>query len=158
MLVFTARVVTAAVAVVLPAATVTEVALNFAAVVVLEARVTTMPDGPAGAFRVSVAVAAVPPITEVGDTEMVLITAGRIDALAVTFAVPRVAVNVAAVEVLTAAAVNVNVPELLPAEIVSEVPDSVAELLEELSETVAPLAEAGPLRFKVPVTTVPSPP
>ena len=73
----TAAVVTVAVAVVAPGATVIDDTLNLAALVLLEPSVTTVPEGPAGAFSVAVSVGFVtPPTTEVDETLTALNTAG----------------------------------------------------------------------------------
>lgn len=155
----TAKLVSVAVAVVLPAATVTDPAVKFAAVVTLEARVTTVPDGPAGALRVTVTVGFVtPPTTELAESETALRIAGLIVNVAVAFAVPTVAVIVAVVVALTAAAVKVKVPDVFPAAIVIEEAERVVDVLDVERATVVPDEGAGPVKVTVPVMAEVRPP
>ena len=142
-----------------PAATVTVPALKLAAAELLEANVTTVPLGPAGEVKVTVRVEfATPPKTDVGESATELTTAGLIARDAVADEVPRLEVIVALVVALTAAAVNVNVPLVVPAATVTLFADNVTAGLELEMETTEPVAGALPLRVTVPVTTVPRPP
>jgi hypothetical protein len=146
-------VVTVAVVEVDPEGTVTVPALKFAALVLLEPKFTTVPADPAGPVRVTVKVGFVaPPTTEEVDRLTALNTAGLTVHVAVAVVLSPLAVKRIAVELLTAEAVNVNVPEVLPAGIVIDVAESVATALLALREITAPPVAAAPVSVTVPVT------
>ncbi len=155
----TAAVVTVAVAVVAPGATVIDDTLNLAALVLLEPSVTTVPEGPAGAFSVAVSVGFVtPPTIEVDETLTALNTAGLTVQVAVALDPAPEAVTVTAVTALTADSVNVNVPEVLPEAIVIDAEEILRTVLEALRVTTTPAEGAAPLSVTVPVTAVVVPP
>ena len=154
----TALLATVTVAVFWPAATVTE-AGSVAAEVLLDPSVTTVPFEPAGEVKVTVAVElATPPRTDVGDKLTELIAAGLIVYVALVDVPPADAVIEAAVEVLTAPAVNVNVPVVFPEATEIDVADRDIDVLVEDSATVRPADGAAPFKVTVPVMTVPRPP
>ena len=155
----TAAVVTVAVAVVAPGATVIDDTLNLAALVLLEPSVTTVPEGPAGAFSVAVSVGFVtPPTIEVDETLTALNTAGLTVQVAVALDPAPEAVTVTAVTALTADSVNVNVPEVLPEAIVIDAEEILRTVLEALRVITTPAEGAAPLSVTVPVTAVVVPP
>ncbi len=152
MLVDTPTVVTVNVAVVAPAAIVTEA--GTVALVLLDVSVTTRPFVGAGPLMVAVPVEDVPPTTDVGETAMLV----RVGTVMVRVAVLDVPANVPVIvtEVLvdTAVVVIANVALLDPAATVT-VAGRVALVLLELSATTLPPGPAGPVRVAVPVEPVP---
>jgi hypothetical protein len=148
----TAVVVIVKVAVVAPAATVTEV--GSVAFAVLDARETAIPPVGAAPLRVTVPVDGLPPMTVDGESVSPVSTGGFIVSVAV-FEVPaRVAVIVTEAELETAVVLIGNVAELDPAVTVTLV-GSVALVLLEVRLTVIPPVPAGPLRLTVPVEALP---
>jgi len=146
--------VTVAVAVVAPAATVTE-DCTVATVVVPDARLTTWPPVGAAPVSVTVAVEVAPPKTELGASEI----ADTFGALTVNVAVEDVPLTVAVMTEVPCAVcvrlVTVKVPVLEPAAIVV-VPGTVATLgVPDCRVTVRPPAGAGSLIMIVPVDVAP---
>jgi hypothetical protein len=143
------------VAVVAPAATVTEVG-TVAAVVEELFRVTTLPPEPAAPFSVTVPVTVtlLPPTTVVDESVTLERLAGCIVREAVVDAVPRVAVIVALELEDTATVVIVKVAVLEPEATVT-VDGIVALVLLELKLTAVPPVGAAVLRVTVPVKDVP---
>ena len=148
----TALVETVKVADVVPAATVT-FACNVAEAL-LELRVTTAPEGPAGPLSVTVPVEVLPPTTDVGFSDRPDRVAALIVSVAV-FDVPAdVAVIVAEVFEFTAMVVTVNGTVEAPAGTVTDA-STVAFVLLEESVTTVPPGPAFPLSVTVPVDEVP---
>jgi len=148
----TGDVVTLNVAVVAPAATVTEIGVT--ALGLLEFKLIVVPAEGAGPFSVTVPVDGVPPITEDGERVTLTKLGARIVSVAVWLVPLSEAEIVAAVVAATGVVVIVNVVELAPAGIVT-VDDVLALVLLEVTVTVSPPAGAGPFRVKVPVEDVP---
>lgn len=148
----TAMVVTVNVAVLAPAATVTEA--GTLALVMLDLSATTSPPVGATPFRVTVPVEGVPPTTEIGDRETLLRVGAVMARLAVAEVDPRVAVIVADVAAETAAVVTVNVAVVAPAATVTEV-GTVALALLDLSDTTVPPVGATADSVTVPVLVAP---
>ena len=148
----TAIVLTAKVAVVEPAATVT-VAGTVAAALPLVS-VTVVPPGPAAPLRVTVPVEELPPVTVVGAKDKDRTVAGLTVKVAVRETVPRVAVTVALVWVDTAVVATENGAEVAPAGIVSEI-GTVTEVLLLVKVTTDPPVGAGPFSVAVPVDDAP---
>jgi len=129
-------VLTVNVAVVAPAATVTEA--GTVALVLLDDRVTAAPPVPAALERVTVPVEEFPPETDVGLTATEVTVGPLIVSVAVLEAPPdRVPVIVTVVFRLTAVVFTVNVAAVWPAGTVTEA-GSVAEGLLELNVTTVP--------------------
>jgi hypothetical protein len=142
--------VTVNVAVVCPAATVTD-AGTVAALVALLLRLITVPPLGAAAVNVTVAVAfAEPPITELGLTTKLWIWYELIVSVVVTVAPPYVAEMVTVVGDDTVVVVTVKVAVVAPAAIVSLAGNEDAVLLSD-SVTTTPPVGAGPLIVTVPV-------
>ena len=149
----TGWVVTVNVAVLDPAATVTEVGTEANAE--SEARITTAPPPGAIPVRVTVQVELAPPYTE-GGTVMSEVSCGASTPSLAVFVTPlRTAEIVAETFELTAVGVTAKVAEDPPAGLVTDGGTVAARLL-DASDTVVPPVGAGPLRVTVPVD--PSPP
>ena len=140
------------VAVVAPAATVTEA--GTVALAVLLASATAMPPVGAGLLIVTVPVELAPPITEVGLRETDDADGGVTVRVAEPEVVPSVALIVAVVEAATAVVPTVKEALVAPAATVTNA-GSVALALLELSETLEPPVGAGPFRVTVPVDEFP---
>jgi len=122
--------------------------------VVLLARVTTSPDGPAGPLRVTVPVEEVPSRTTVGLSATEATVAGLIVSVADWGEVPVVAVITADVTVETAVVDTAKLAVVDPAATVTVVGTVAAELpLDRV--TIVPPAAAGPLNVTVPVEEAP---
>lgn len=151
-LVVTATVVTAKVALVAPAGTVT--VAGTAEEALLSARATTKPPVGAALLSVTVPCDATPPTTEVGLSA----TAVSVGALTARFTVCAVLCAVALIAavlfVVTPSVVTVKVPVVAPAAIVS-VAGRVALASLEVRATVAPPAGAALVRVTVPVEVAP---
>src|SRR5436190_705272 len=151
----TGCVVMAKLAVVAPAATVTEA--GTAAAALLLARVTTTP--PAGAAEVSVTVPVlpIPPRTAVGFSVKAFSAAGGFTASVAAFAAPlKVAVMVTAVCAVTGSVVMAKVAVIAPAATVTDAETIAALTLLLVSVTTAPPAGAAVASVTVPV--LPPPP
>lgn len=144
----TGDVVTANAAEAEPAGTVTEA--GTAALLLLELRVTTNPPVGAGPVRVTVPLEDVPPVTVDGVSESAFNPATAMPKLAFSEAVPRVAVRVAVVAVLTADVATVNVAVLDPTGM-DTVAGTTALALLEARVTVTAAPEAGADSVTVPV-------
>jgi hypothetical protein len=135
-----------------PAAIVTEAGkLTFA---LLDARETTVPPGPAGPFRVAVPVAEFPPVMEFGETDRLERLAGAIVNVADCEFGPWVPVIVAVTDNPTAEVDMLNVADVAPAGIFTELGTVALELL-DASVTTVPLGPAGPLSEAVPIEPLP---
>jgi len=149
----TANVVIGKVAVVLPAATVTE-AGTVAAAVLEDVRVTISPPVPAALARVTVPVEGVTPATVEGlrltDSTVAAVTVR----VFVTDVVPVVAVTTTGVVVATELVVAVNVAVEAPAGTVTD-PGTVTAALPDERPTARPPEPAVPARVRVPVEDVP---
>ncbi len=152
----TAFAVTVNVAVLAPAATVTDTGTDAAAL--FDDSVTTAP--PAGAFAVNVTVpvTVLPDVTVAALSVNVLIAAaGGVTVNTVVFVtVPFLAVIVTAVDAVTALLVTVNVADVAPAGTVTDTGTVAAVVLELVSVTTIPPAGAAAVNVTVPVT-VPAP-
>ena len=152
-LVATARVVTVNVAVVEPAATVTE-AGTVAAAVVLELRLTVRPPVGATELIVTVPVEVPAPVTDVGFNESAVTVGAVIARLAVVLTPANVAVIVAEAFAATAVVVTLNVAEVDPAGTVT-VAGTVAEALFDASAMEIPPVGAAALIVTVPTEATP---
>jgi hypothetical protein len=150
----TGSVVAVKVAVVAPAATVTD-AGTWAAAVLLELRVTTAPPAGAGLSSVTVPVEGLPPWTEVGSNATDARTGGVTVKVAVLLTLLKEAVMVTGVLVATGSVVAVKVAVVVPAATVTDAGTWAAAVLFELRVTTAPPAGAGPSRVTVPVEDTP---
>ena len=148
----TAVVATVKVAVVAPAATVTE--LGTVALDVLDESVTTVPPVPAGPLKVTVPVEEWVPVTDVGFKVNEVSVAGLMVRVAVFEVLPCVAVIVAVVTELTAVVEIVKVPVVAPAATVTDA-GTVALAVLELKVITLPDDPAGPLKVTVPVEDEP---
>jgi len=148
----TARVVTVNVAEVEPLGTVT-VAGTFA-FGLLEERLTVKPAALAGPVSVTVPVAGLPPITELGESAMPASPAGATMRLAVNDVPPCVAVKVTVLPVVTGVVEMVTVAEDAPAGMVTVAGSDATGLLDDRL-TVNPPAEALPFKVTVPVAESP---
>ncbi len=147
-IVATGVVLTVNVAEVAPAAMVTvagRVALG-----VFEERLTTVPPGPAGPFRVAVPVEGFPPVTAVGARVMLVRLAGLIVSVAVFVVLASVPEIVAVAVLETAKVLIVNVALVAPAATVT-VAGTVALRLSDERVMTAPEGPAAPVRVAVPV-------
>jgi len=152
----TAFAVTVNVAVLAPAATVTDTGTDAAAL--FDDSVTTAP--PAGAFAVKVTV----PVTVLPDVTVAALSVNVLNAAAggvtvntvVFVTVPFLAVIVTAVDAVTALLVTVNVADVAPAGTVTDTGTVAAVVLELVSVTTIPPAGAAAVNVTVPVT-VPAP-
>lgn len=146
-------VVTVNVAVVAPAATLTEAGVF--ATELEEASETTRPDGPAALPSVTVPVTdEVPPTTVVGETDIDVSTAGVMRSEGLNVALPRDAEITAVVFVETAEVVIVNVPVVAPPATVTLA--GVTALVElELKAIVRPPVGAAVFSDTVPVDELP---
>jgi len=124
----TAVVDTAKVAVVAPAATVTE--LGTVALVALDFRLTTTPPVGAAPVRVTVPVEDAPPTTDAGERLSLLSVGAAIASAAVAELVPELAVIVEEVEDATAAVETANVAVVFPDATVTLAGTVALELLE----------------------------
>jgi hypothetical protein len=147
----TVVVVTVKVAVVAPAATVTE-AGTVALAPVADSVTGRPPDG-AGPLRVTVPVEGLPPITDAGLSESAEGTGALMVRIAVLLTEPVVAVIVELVLVATAVVVTVKVAVVAPAGTVTEL-GTVAGLVAE-SPTEVPPVGAAPVKVTVPVDEFP---
>jgi hypothetical protein len=150
----TGLVVTVKVAVVVPAATVTD-AGTWAAAVLLEVNVTTAPPAGAGPSRVIVPVEGAPPTTEIGSrpTE---VRAGAVTVkVAVRVTLLKTAVIVTSVSALTPAVAAVKVAVVAPAATVTDAGTWAMAVLLELRLTTKPPVGAEPLSVTVPVEAPP---
>jgi len=150
---FTANVVTVKVAVVAPAATVTE-AGTVAAAVLEEVRVTTSPPVPAALAKVTVPVDGVTPATVDGLSDSERTVAAVTVSVFETEVVPVVAETDTGVVVATGLVVAVNVAVEEPAGTVTDPGTETAALPDE-RPTVRPPEPAVPARVSVPVEGVP---
>lgn len=148
----TVDVVTVNVAVVAPAATVTEA--GTVAATLLDASVTTMPPAGAADNKVTVPVLDVPPVTDVGFKATVLSTGAVIPRDADWLIAPFVAVIVLAVFAATAVVVTVKVAVVEPAATVT-LDGTVAVALLDASVTTKPPAGAAADSVTVPVLEAP---
>ena len=149
----TVFVLTAKLAVVLPAATVTLEGTVATALLLLE-RVTTAPPDGAGPESVTVPVEAVPPTTEVG-LRLTELSVGAVTVKVADRLVPRVPDMVTEVLLATGLVVTVNVAEVAFAATVTLAGTlaTAAFLLDKV--TTDPPAGAGPSRVTVPLEEVP---
>jgi hypothetical protein len=148
----TGDVVTANVALVLPAGTVTD-AGTVAAALLLPRDITIPPTG-AGPLRVTVPVEPLPPSTLVGLRLNELKAGGFTVNVAVRVVEPKTAVIVTPVEAATGIVVTVKVAVVFPADTVTD-EGTVAAALLLLSEISAPPAGAAPFSVTVPVELTP---
>jgi hypothetical protein len=131
--------------------------MTVAGVVALEVpddRFTDVPPGPAGPFKVAVAVEALPPVTVVGATVMLLMVAGLIVRFALTDVLPTVAETDVGVTLETGDVATVKVAEVAPAATVTFVGGTVLELFDARLTTRPPFG-AATLSVTVPVEDVP---
>lgn len=140
------------VAVVAPAATVTDV--GGVAFEMFEPRETIRPLGPATLLNVTVPVEDAPPITAVGDNETLARDAGLIVRVADPELVPWVAVIVAATELETATVLIAKFAEVAPAGTVT-VDCKVALVLFDERLIPTPPVAAGPVKVTVPTDFMP---
>jgi hypothetical protein len=147
----TERVVTVNVACSLPAGTVTETGTVAAPGLELDI-VTTVPDGPACPFKLTVAVTTVaePPTTVVGDSVTDRAQAGRSVWLHVFAVAPTVAVRVIAVLESTPSVATVKLAMVAPASTVTDAGNVMLALF-ELRDTTVPPVGAGAFMVTVPV-------
>jgi hypothetical protein len=150
----TGTVVAANVAVVAPAATVTE-AGTWATAVLLEVRVTTAPPVGAGLSSVTVPVEDSPPSIAAGARPTEVRTGACTVRVAVRLTLLKRAVIVTDAFESTATDVAVKVAVVAPAATVTDAGTWAAAVLLELRETTAPPVGAGPLRVTVPVEGLP---
>jgi hypothetical protein len=150
----TAAVAAVKVAVVAPAATVTE-AGTWATAVLLELSVTTAPPVGAGPLSVTVPVEGLPPTTELRDRPTEERPAGVTVKVAVLLTLLKVAVIVAGVLVATGSVVAVKVAVVAPAATVTDAGTWAAAVLLEVSETAKPPVGAGLASVTVPVEGLP---
>lgn len=148
----TALVFTVKVAEVEPAAMAT--LAGSVALALLDDRVTAVPPGPALPLNVAVPVELLPPVTDVGDTLMLLRVAGEIVSVAVFLLPPCVPVIVAVAAADTAVVFTVKLAELAPEATVTD-PGTVALPLFDDRLTAVPPGPAGPLSVAVPVDGAP---
>ena len=148
----TAVVVTVKVAVVAPAATVTEA--GGTAFVLVELNATTAPPVGAAPLRVTVPVDEAPPTREVGASVSPVIEAGLIVSVPFWEAPPCVPVIVAVTTLPTAVVVIWKVAVVAPAGTVT-LPWTGAFVLLEVNVTPTPPVAAGPERVTVPVAFAP---
>jgi len=135
-----------------PAATLT--VADIVAFVLLEDKLTSVPPVGDGDCKVTVPVDDVPPITVVGDTVTLASITGEMVRLAVTDALPKLAVIVADVELVTAVVVTVKVAVVAPAPMVTDAGTVAFALLDDSLMTEPPVG-AGTERVTVPVEGVP---
>ena len=148
----TERVVTVKVADVEPDGTVTDEGVL--ALALLDDKVTTVPPGPAGPFKLNVPVDDDPPVTVVGERVRPSSPAGLILKVSEPLLPPRVAVIEAVTVVETAVVVTVNVVEVAPAA-TTTVDGKVASELFVDKSMVRPPVGAGPFRVTVTVAGFP---
>jgi len=148
----TAKVVMLKVAVVWPEET-TAVA-GTVAFELSEVRVTVIPPVGAAPFRVTVPVEGLPPITELGESETWIRTAGLIVRVVVTVLEFWVALIVAATVAETGVVPIANVADVWPDKTVTVAGKIALVLLLESVTTVPPVPDA-PLRVTVPVLDAP---
>lgn len=148
----TGVVFTVNVAVVAPAATVTEAGRVAADDV--ELRAMLAPPVGAGPLKVTVPDEESPPITLVGLRARLWSTAGLIVSVAVLEVLPWVAVIVAVTRADTGVVLTENVAVVEPLETVTLAGADALELLDD-STTWVPIGPAGPLRVTVPVDELP---
>jgi hypothetical protein len=148
----TVDVVTVNVAVVAPAATVTDTGTD--ATALFDASVTTKPPAGAADVRVTVPVLDVPPVTDVGFKATVLSTGAVIPRDADWLVAPSVAVIVADAFAATAVVVTVNVAIVAPAATVT-LAGTVADALLDASVTTKPPAGAAADNVTVPMLDAP---
>lgn len=147
-----ARVATAKVAVLSPAATVTDVGTE--ALVLDEVRLTVIPPLGAAPLRVTVPALGTPPTTVVGVRVKPVRAAEVTVRVAVVVAVPIVAVIVVGVEAATEVVVIANLAVVAPAAI-DVLDGTVTTLVLADNAMTIPLAGAGPLIDTVPVDPAP---
>ena len=148
----TAAVVIVNVADVAPAATVT--VAGTVALVLFEARVTTLPLGPAGPVNVTVPITGAPPNRADGES-VTLDTPAPVTVRTVVFVTePAVAVTVTGVSDETGLVLILNVAEVAPAGTVT-LAGTVALVEEDFNVTMVPPVGAPPERVTVPVELVP---
>jgi hypothetical protein len=149
----TGKVVTANVAEVAPAETVTLAETDATGLLLLVSATTAPPVG-AAAFNATVPVEPVPPVTLVGFTETEEITGGF--TVSEVFCVPlKVPVNVTCVAVPTAVVETGNVAEVAPAATVTLTGTVAVAVLLLVSVTTAPPVGAAVFNVNVPVDPVP---
>jgi hypothetical protein len=116
----------------------------------LEDRLTVVPPGGAGAFKVIVPVEDLPPWTELGESVRLAKPDGLIVRVAVFVALPSPAVIVVVTVEVTPVVLTVNAPVVAPAATVTDA-GKVALELPDVSVTTMPPAGAAPVRVTVPV-------
>ena len=121
----------------------------------LDERLMTIPEAGAGPDKVTYPVADVPPTTALGPTAIDARTGAVTVSVAVTDAVPMLALIVTGVEVATEVVVTVNVPVDCPAAMVIEFGTDARPVLLLESVTICPANPAEPTRVTVPVDDVP---
>ena len=140
------------VALVAPAGTVTVAGMEAAPL--LSESATCAPPAGAGAVRVTVPEAPVPPVTLVGLTLTAETAGGNTVRVTLCVPPPEEAVMLTLVDALTGLVATLNVALVAPPGTVTFGGTEAAPLVLE-SATCAPPAGAGPLRMTVPVTAVP---